>query len=235
MAVGQFRTRLGVTRLHCVVVALAAFALGMGLLDEIRADEPIKTTIYADDNYRPFSYQQDGVAHGLYVQVLQRAFAQMKGFDISIVAVPWDRGKLMVKQGKAFGLAPAFYHGHDWPYMYPYSQPFYTETIRVYCQEEILSGQSRVWPGGFEGLRIGNVQGFDGWGSKAFYDMVDQGRIRYQKASGSQQLIQQARRGHHDCILMEESAFQFLIKTLPAVAGEAPTPLIKWLRVFRMS
>ena len=132
MVVWQFRMLLSGGRLHFVVVALVAFALVMGLPYESRAEEPIKTTIYIDDNYRPFSYQQDGVAQGLYVQVLQRAFAQIKGFDINLVAVPWDRGKRMVKQGKAFGLAPAFYHGHDWPYMYPYSQPFYTETIPLH-------------------------------------------------------------------------------------------------------
>ncbi|WP_020406416.1 substrate-binding periplasmic protein [Hahella ganghwensis] len=171
--------------------------------------EDIEVTIYVDDAYKPFSYAEDGAAKGMYIDVLKTAFSEMPGFKVKIEPVPWNRGKQMMAQGKGFGLAPAFFHGHDWPYLYPYSLPFYTETIITVCTENVLALPRPRWPEDYRGLAVGNVAGFDGWVGEKFRSLVEEGEIKYYEAQGSEALIQMLLKERHDCIMMENLAFDY--------------------------
>lgn len=176
--------------------------------------EDVKVTIHVDDSYKPFSYSEDGEVKGMYIKVLQHAFSRMEGFEVKLRAVPWNRGKLMMEKGEGFGLAPAFFHGHDWPYLYPYSLPFYTETIIAVCAEEVLNPPRHNWPENYKGLKIGNVAGFDGWGGEEFRAMVQRGEINYEEAKGSAQNILKLGKGRIDCIMMEDKAFDYTFRKL---------------------
>lgn len=164
-------------------------------------------TIYVDRDYKPYSYEEGGAAKGLYVDVLKAAFKRMPGFDVSIKPVPWQRGKQLMASGEGFALAPVFYHGHDWPYLHPYSLPFYTETVWAVCNAEVMNSPRNNWPNDFEGLRFSNVAGFDGWGGPEFRAMVKAGRIGYEESNGASTNIMKLGAGRVDCILMEEWAF----------------------------
>ena len=172
--------------------------------------EKIDVTIYVDDAYKPFSFKgKDGKAKGIYINVLSTAFSRMKDFNVTIRPIPWKRGKHLMETGDGFGLAPAFYHGHDWPYLYPYSLAFYTETITAVCTDQVLETPRLNWPEDYIGLRIGNVAGYDGWGGTEFRKLVKDGKIQYQEAKGSAENILKlgARRVH--CIMMEDTAFDY--------------------------
>jgi polar amino acid transport system substrate-binding protein len=183
------------------------------------ADEQ-EVNIYVDDAYQPFSYRDEkGEARGVYIDILRTAFARMEGYKVNLIPVPWQRGKLMMKQGKGVGLAAAFLHGHDWPYLYPYSLPFYTETIIAICGHEVLKHPRPDWPDDYIGLRISNVAGFDGWGGKAFRRLVEKGMIHYEEVNGSTQNIKKLIKGRVDCIMMEKTAFKIEIKRMLA-SGE---------------
>ena len=169
----------------------------------------IEVTIYTDDAYRPYSFQENGEVKGMYVDVLQAAFSKMKGFKVTLKTIPWKRGKKLMEVGKGFGLAPAFFHGHDWPYLYPYSLPFYTETIIAVCDEKHLQSPRNVWPDDYINLKIGNVSGYDGWGGEIFRKLVKQGKIKYEEAKGSQENISKLGRKRIDCIMMEEKTFDY--------------------------
>lgn len=176
--------------------------------------EDIKVTILVDDAYKPFSYKENNVAKGMYIDVLHTAFSRIQGFTVTMEPIPWQRGKHMMEKGAALGLAPAFFHGHDWPYLYPYSLPFYTETIIAVCGADILSTPRPNWPDDYIGLTIGNVTGFDGWGGEAFYSLVREGKIHIQEAKGSASNILILAQGRVDCIMMEDRAFDYQFREL---------------------
>jgi len=172
--------------------------------------EKIDVTIYVDDAYKPFSYKgKDGQAEGIYINVLETAFSRMESFNVAIKPIPWKRGKHLMEMGDGFGLAPAFYHGHDWPYLHPYSLPFYTETITAVCTEKTLETPRLNWPQDYLGLQVGNVTGYDGWGGKEFRKLVKEGKIKYQEAKGSAENILKLGAGRVHCIMMEDTAFDY--------------------------
>lgn len=174
----------------------------------------IAVTIHVDGNYRPFSFSENGKAKGIYIDILETAFSRMPGFSVSLQPVPWNRGKSIMENGQGFGLAPAFFHGHDWDYLYPYSHPFYTETIVAACTAETLSTARAQWPQDYIGLRIGNVAGFDGWGGEEFHELVDQEKIMYREIRGSREIILMLAKGRLDCIMMEKTAFSHTLRNL---------------------
>lgn len=176
--------------------------------------EDIKVTIHVDDAYKPFSFIEGGEAKGMYIDVLRTAFSRMEDFDVTMKPVPWERGKYLMERGDGFGLAPAFFHGHDWPYLYPYSQPFYTETIQAVCTEDVLSSPRPDWPDDYKGLTIGNVMGFDGWGGRKFRSMVADGKIAYEEVKGTHGNILKLAEDRVDCIMMEQRAFDYTIRSL---------------------
>lgn len=199
--------RLGILCLFCLIVM------------PVLATEPATgkaVIIYVDDAYKPYSFKNaEGEAQGIYIDILKTAFSRMTGFSVKLEPIPWKRGKLLMEKGEGLGLAPAFFHGHDWPYLYPYSLPFHDEKIISVCHESVLAKPRPLWPEDYIGLRIGNVSGFDGWGGAAFYALVRQGKIAYEEAKGSVESIIKLGLGRVQCIMMEESAFdQELAKLL---------------------
>ena len=56
-------------------------------------------------------------------------------------------------------MAGVFFHGHDWPYMYPYSREFGHETVVTICHEKVLGQAQDKWPQDFKGLLVGNIEG----------------------------------------------------------------------------
>ncbi len=179
------------------------------------ADIPVE--IHVDANYKPFSFDDNGVAKGIYIDVLKAAFAQMEGFDVTLTPVPWQRGKKLMEAGRGFGLAPAFFHGHDWPYLYPYSLPFYTETILAVCNKKVLPESRPNWPQDYIDLKIGNVAGFDGWGGAEFRALVEQKKVAYEEAKGSTENILKLGKSRIDCIMMEETVFDYEFRQLKQI------------------
>jgi len=178
------------------------------------ASKPIDVTIYVDDAYRPYSFLHEGKAEGMYIDILTAAFSKMEDFNVRIEPIPWKRGKWLMKQGKGFGLAPAFFHGHDWPYLYPYSLPFNAETIVAVCNDKSQTADRSQWPEDYKGLSIGNVAGFDGWGGDTFWSMVTDGHINYKEAYSSNTLIKMLLTGRYDCIMMEKNAYHHELREI---------------------
>ena len=198
----------------CILCLFAIVVMPVSAKDS-RAGGDIEVTIPVDDAYAPYSYRgKDGKAKGFYIEILNKAFARMSGFKVTLEPVPWKRGKKLMETGEGFGLAPAFFHGHDWPYLYPYSLPFANETIISVCHAQELVKPRSHWPDDYVGLRVGNVEGFDGWGGQAFYALVKAGKIQYEEAKGSVENIIKLGLGRVQCIMMEENAFDLEYSTL---------------------
>ena len=176
--------------------------------------EDINVTIHVDDAYQPFSFSENGHAKGMYIDVLRVAFSKMKGFNVTMEPVPWNKGKKMMDEGKGFALTPAFFHGRDWPYLYPYSLPFYAETIISVCTEEVLKQPRPNWPEDYRRLVIGNLAGFDEWGGVALKASVIKSQIDYHKVQSSDVLIKMIINDRLDCILMENREFDYVFKRI---------------------
>ena len=115
-------------------------------------------------------------------------------------------------EGKGFALIPAFFHGRTWPYLYPYSLPFYAETIISVCTEEVLKQPRPNWPADYRRLVIGNLAGFDEWGGVALKASVIKSQIDYHKVKNADVLIKMIINDHLDCILMENREFDYVFK-----------------------
>jgi polar amino acid transport system substrate-binding protein len=182
------------------------FILTFVLISSVFAD-PVKVTIYTDDALRPYSYRENGEVKGSYVNIIKTVFKRMPGYDVTISAVPWKRGKKMMESGNGFGLATAYFHGHDWPYLYPYSLPFASDVLNVYCNSEILKTERSVWPDDYNGLRIGRPSGFSGWGGPQFDEMVQAKKIFMEESKGSVTQIMKLGAGRVDCIIMDQTTY----------------------------
>ncbi len=193
---------------NIAIISLFLFAIVFLNFHTTAKAEPIEIAIYVEESYPPYIYTENSMAKGLYIDVLRTAFDRMEDFKVTLLPVSWQRGKKIMERGQGIGLVPPYFHGHDWPYLHPYSLPFYMETVRVYCRETLPFGiESRSWPNGFKGLRIGNMRGYDGWGGEAFHQLVKNKEVDYYEADTLDNLINMGMRERLDCFLMEESAF----------------------------
>ena len=70
---------------------------------------PVKVLVYGDDSYPPYSYGEEGVAKGIYSDILRRVFEEMPGYEVKLVPIPWERGLKMLKVGQGLALYPPYY------------------------------------------------------------------------------------------------------------------------------
>jgi polar amino acid transport system substrate-binding protein len=192
-----------------VAIKLLLGVLLSGITSMGVASDEIGVTIHVDDQYRPFSFVEKGVAKGIYINVLKRAFSKMPAFKVTLLPVPWRRGKRLMEMGQGYGLFPAFYHGHDWPYLYPYSLSFYSEKVIVVCTDKVLAQPRKHWPSDYKALIIGNQAGFDGFGGDRFRGLVEQGQIQYKEVNSPLVLIGMLSMKRFDCIMIEERSFDY--------------------------
>nr|WP_163834095.1 transporter substrate-binding domain-containing protein [Spartinivicinus ruber] len=142
--------------------------------------------IYTYDILPPYAYRNDaGELTGIYIEITKTAISRMEGYSFKFRVVPWSRAKFAVKQGKAFAILPPYFHAHDWltdtepkrPYIWPYSQPLYTQHDVVICHERILSKKRAKWPDDFQGLGFVMFRG-DGRAGEQFARQVKEGKIK---------------------------------------------------------
>lgn len=173
---------------------------------------PINVTIYTDDANRPYSYKEKGEAKGIYVSIIKAVFDKMPDYDVTIKPVPWKRGKKMMEEGDGLGLSTAYFHGHDWPYLYPYSLPYASDILNVYCSKETLKKARPNWPEDYQNLTVGRPSGFGGWGGPKFDEMVNNKTIILKESKGALTQIMKLGAKRVDCIIMENTSFNLELK-----------------------
>ena len=168
-------------------------------------EAPIEVTVYADAGYPPYSYVEQGVAVGIYAEILKRAFARMPRYRVTIAPVPWRRGLAFIESGQAFAIFPPYYHPTTRPYMRPYSEPILDEKVVVFCRADVLARPRLRWPEDYLGLVIGSNAGFM-LGGEAFRAAVSAGKIRYEEVGGNEQNIRKLIAGRLDCYVNDRLA-----------------------------
>ncbi|WP_028865689.1 substrate-binding periplasmic protein [Psychromonas aquimarina] len=194
------------------MIAAVFFLLVIILIRPAAAE--IKVTVYADDNYPPYSYLEKGQLKGIYSDIFRAAFDKMRGYKVTIEAVPWKRGLKLLENGKGFALYPPYFHALKRPYIWPYSLPVLDERVVVFCSEEILTHSIRnKWPEDYYGLTIGNNAGFNLGGEK-FWQAVKDKKINVYEAKGNRENILMLALGRTDCYMNDRLSILWGLKKL---------------------
>lgn len=89
-----------ITAVRYSFLVLACLFLNILTGFKVQAEE--MKLVFAD--YKPYSWQDDqGVAHGLEIDILKEALQNRMGIEVSYSVLPWARAQLYVKEGKADG------------------------------------------------------------------------------------------------------------------------------------
>ena len=120
-------------------------------------------TVAADASFPPYIYEKDGELKGIYVGVIEHLNQHMPDFEITLEPYTWPVAKSKVKNGELPAILGAYYHGHDWDYLYPYSQPLFYENVILVCNNESVKQKGLKWPIDLKGKLISNINGYDGW------------------------------------------------------------------------
>ena len=118
---------------------------------------PIKVTVYGEDEYPPYSYRDGREIKGIYHQILTEAFSRMKGYDVKIDVLPWKRMIGELEKGKIFAIfAPYKVESRTWMI---YSQPILEEKVVAFGLKSKVEGKS-LWPDDFYGAKVGITMGY---------------------------------------------------------------------------
>ncbi len=159
--------------------------------------------VYGDDSYPPYSYLENGVAKGLYTEILTTIFAEMEQYEVEIHLVPWKRGLKLLELGKGFALFPPYYYSDQRSYIDVYSDPILNEEVVVYCHPEHLvksNGALPEWPVDFTEQNIGINLSF-ALGGNTFWALVKQGQITVKEELGTRHGIMSLHKGRSDCYM----------------------------------
>lgn len=162
----------------------------------------IEVTIYGDHSYPPYSYSDNKKPAGVYVEIIEKAFTRIEGYELTIEVVPWKRGIKYIKDGYGAALFPPYFSEERVPWML-FSEPILPETVVVFGKSEKLAGKTK-WPEDFYGSTIGMNAGFGivTMGTQAFKDAIDAGKIK---------LDAQGRKNIYNLKKLEMDRFDFYI------------------------
>lgn len=136
------------------IVAIMAI---IALLQSPAWSQPIKVTVYGEDEYPPYSYREGRDIKGIYPDILREAFSRMDRYDVDLDTMPWKRMIGELKAGRIFALfAPYWVETRPWMI---YSKPILEEKVVVFGLRSKMQGRSR-WPEDFYGARVGLTHGY---------------------------------------------------------------------------
>ena len=158
-------------------------------------------TIYGDDSYPPYSYQENNKPKGIYVEVLKKVFSEMPEYEVTFKMTPWNLGLSCIKRGECLALFPPYYDEDRRPWML-LSEPILKEEVVVFGKIEKLKGKTK-WPQDFLGSQIGLNKGFslDALGGNDFFDACKAGKIIVQEARNNEYNLKKLEKGRIDFYL----------------------------------
>ncbi|MGF1756103.1 transporter substrate-binding domain-containing protein [Vibrio makurazakiensis] len=179
------------------------------------ASERIPVVVYADDAYPPYSYEVNGVAKGIYADILRIAFSRMPNYTVSIIPVPFKRGLKMLETGKGFALYPPYFYANKRSYISPYSTAILDEEVVVYCnQHKIKSIRNQpIWPDDFFGMTIGINESFS-IGGDEFWQAEKDKNINVEPGRDNRENVLKLRAGRIDCYINDKLSIQWEVKQL---------------------
>ncbi len=200
-------TPICVSILTSLVVFICLFGFNANAHKANVAEKPIVITFASDNNNPPTQYTINGTPVGLLVDVIKMVDTRLDKFDIEIQPSSWPKAKNKVRRGEALGLVGSFFHGHDWPNLYPYSYPIMYDTLVSICNEESNIPEGAQWPQDYQGLKVGTVTGYDGWLNSGI-NYREKGIANFFQYPNAPLAISAVNKSLVDCTLFEESGYR---------------------------
>ncbi len=156
-----------------------------------------------DMNYPPYSYKKDGKAMGVYVDIINSAFAKMPDYDVKFNMVAWKRAITMTKKGKIIGFFPPYYSDERTSWT-KFSKAITDETSVVFAKEKILKDKNK-YPEDFSGLTVCMNRGFTLMtGGFKFKSMVNSKKIKLIEANSNEDCLSRVKRGMADFYINDQ-------------------------------
>lgn len=198
---------------------LAGLLLGLSLSSPVIA--AIAVTVLCDNGYPPYSYEENGEAKGLYLDILKAAFAMMPDYQVSIRPTPWRRGLYKLEKGQAFALFPPYYRPQERPYM-DYSSPILEERLVVFVRAEVARTRRLTdFPADYAGLRVSLNGGFSSIRSHLYQEMLNKGLLQESRAKDNHTNLMKLYYGHSDVYINDRLSVLWELNNLQN-SGELP-------------
>ena len=172
---------------------------------------PQTVILYGDDDYAPYSYVENGVFKGMYIDILREAASQMPAYRLVLQPRPWKRGLAALEQGRVFGLFPPG-RKTERPYVQPYSAMLYRESVVLFCHDEVMRTPRAHFPQDFAGLRIGVNAGF--LLSEKLMAPARQGVLQLEAAKGNEANLKKLALRRIDCYASDRAAARHTARLL---------------------
>lgn len=155
-------------------------------------------TLSGDKNYPPYSYEENGIAKGVYVDILKSAFSKMKEYDLEIKMMAYKRAIKLTQTGKTIGFFPPYY-GIERTKWTKFSEPILAETMILFAKEKTLENKQN-YPEDYYGLTACLNRGFSQTllGGEKFAKAVQDGKIKLIEANDNQGCLSRVERGLAD-------------------------------------
>ena len=157
-----------------------------------------------DKNYPPYSYEQNGIPKGVYVDILKSAFSKMKDYDIRFNMMAYKRAIAMTKQGTTVGFFPPYY-GKERTAWTKFSEPILAERTVIFAKNDILKTKKN-YPKNFYGLTACLNRGFNQslLGGEKFAKAVKEGRIKLIEGNDNVACLNRVNRGKADFYINDQ-------------------------------
>lgn len=173
-----------------------------------------------DKNYPPYSYEENGIAKGVYVDILKAAFEQIEEYEIKFNMMAWKRAIIMIKKGTIPAFFPPYYSDERISWI-KFSEPILAETTILFAQEKTLKGKKR-YPEDFYGLTACLNRGFSTLtlGGEEFTEAIKQKKITLVEGNDNKACLNRVSKGLADFYINDQlidiSEFQNINKGLTA-------------------
>lgn len=176
-----------------------------------------QTTIvlYSEAGQRPFSYEENGIPRGAYIENVQRVFKRIPDFKVQIRFASWARAVEEARNGNSAGVLGVYYRPKDRPFL-NHSKPFYTEDVAVHCNRDSIEGRTfKNYPDDFVGLKFGNQRGYLAPGQR-FFQLVSEHKIDLVEGHEFHDLVKKMLVQDIDCLVNPSIVLNEALVTLEA-------------------
>ena len=180
---------------------------------------PIKIEIITDATYFPYSFvDKQGQLKGIYLDIVNAGAKQLNNFDIRFTPLTWQEALKAMRNGDSPFILGAYYHGYDWDFLYPYSQPLLSENVVVICASGKMS-KGASWPQDFKGKLVTHIAGYDGWLNNQVRARENTRLMNLLEVPNVMTAWEMLNHQRSDCSLFEKQVFAYATQTFTNTAS----------------
>lgn len=157
-----------------------------------------------DKSYPPYTYSENGIAKGIYVDIIKSAFSKLDGYDVKFKMMAYKKAISMTKKGKIIGFFPPYYSGRRATWT-KFSEPILKETTIVFARDETLKGKNS-FPKDFYGMTVCLNRGFgqEVMAGEKFTKAVKSKQIKLIEANNNKDCLNRIKRKKADFYINDQ-------------------------------